>query len=67
MVYSTAEVFQHSRNEMQPPEVFCKKGALKNLKNFIGKYLCWNLFLIKCQAFRPATLSKRDSDAGAFQ
>ena len=33
------------------PPVFCKKGALKNLQNFAGKYLFWSLFLIKLQAF----------------
>ena len=31
-----------------------KKGALKNFANFGGKYLCWNLFLITFQPFRPA-------------
>ena len=34
------------------PPVFCKKGALKNLQNFAGKYLFWSLFLIKLQAFK---------------
>ena len=24
-----------------------KEGALKNLRNFTGKHLCWSLFLIK--------------------
>ena len=32
-------------------EMFCKKSALKNLINFIGKHLCWSLFLIKLQAW----------------
>ena len=31
-------------------EMFCKKGALKDFVNFIGKHLCWSLFLIKFQA-----------------
>ena len=44
-----------SRNEQrQPPEVFCKENILKNFANFIGKHLCWILFLIKLQVFRPA-------------
>ena len=34
----------------QPPEVFCKKCALKSFANFTGKHLCWSLFLIKLQA-----------------
>ena len=39
-----------------------EKGTLKNFENFTGKHLCWRLFLIKLQAFRPATLLKRDSN-----
>ena len=27
----------------QPPEMFCKKGVLKNLTNFTGKHLYWSL------------------------
>ena len=40
----------------QPPEVFCKKGVLKNLANFTGKHLCSSLFLIL----------KRDSNTPIF-
>ena len=32
-------------------EVFCKKGVPKIFVNFIGKHLCWSLFLIKLQAW----------------
>ena len=28
--------------------------------------MCWSLFLLKLQAWRPTTLLKRDSDTGAF-
>ena len=42
--------------QKQPPEVFCKKVALKNFAIFTGKHLCWNLFLIKLQAFRSPGL-----------
>ena len=28
------------------------------------KYLCWSLFLINLQAYKPATLSQRDSNTG---
>ena len=52
--------------QKQPPKVFCKKGVLKNFAHFTGKHLCWSLFLIQLQVFRPATLLKRDSNAGAF-
>ena len=48
----------------QPPEVFCKKGALKNFAYFTGKQLCWNLFLIKLQAWGSVTFLKRDSNTG---
>ena len=30
-----------------PQKQFLKIGALKNFAIFIGKHLCWNLFLIK--------------------
>ena len=38
-----------------------KAVSPKNFTIFSGKYLCWGLFLIKLQAFRPATILKRDS------
>ena len=37
-----------------------KKAALKNLAIFTEEHLCWSLFLIKLQAFRPASLLTRD-------
>ena len=43
-----------------------KKGLLKNFTIFIGKHLCWSLFLIKLQALRPVTLLKEDSNTGVF-
>ena len=33
--------------QKQPTEVFYKKGVLINFAVFIGKNLCWSLFLIK--------------------
>ena len=45
--------------QKQPPEAFCKEVVHKNFANFIGKHLFWSLFLIKLQAFRPATLLKK--------
>ena len=35
-----------------------KMAILKNSAISTGKHLCWNLFLIKLQAFTPATLLK---------
>ena len=52
--------------QKQSPEVFCKKGVLANCAMFIGKLMSWSLFLIKFQAFRPATLLRRDSNTGVF-
>ena len=41
------------------PEVFCKKGVLRNFTKFTGKHLCArDSFLMKVQA-RPATLLKK--------
>ena len=41
-------------------------GVLKIFSNFTGKHLCWSLFFTKFQAFRHATLLKRDSYTGVF-
>ena len=38
------------------PEVFFKKGVLKNFAKFTGKHLCQSLFLY----LKPATLFKKD-------
>ena len=32
--------------QKHPPEVFHKKGALKNFAYFIGRNLCWSVFYI---------------------
>ena len=45
---------------------FFKIGVPKNFEIFTGKNLRVSLFLIKLQALRPATLSKRDSNTGVF-
>ena len=46
--------------------MFFKRDVLKSFTNFAGKDLCWSLFLIKLQTFRPATLLKKDSSTGVF-
>ena len=38
-----------------------KIGILKSFAIFIEKQLRWSFFLIKLQAFSPATLLERDS------
>ena len=40
-------------------QMFSKTGALKNFAIFTGKNLCWSLFLIKFQDWRPAFLFKK--------
>ena len=46
---------------------FSVKVVLKNLANFIVKTLCRSLFLINLQAWRHATLSKRDPNTGSMK
>ena len=42
------------------------KPVLKNFAIFTRKRLCWSLFLVKLQAFRPAILLKRNSSTTVF-
>ena len=44
--------------------MFFEIDGLFNFAIFTGKHLCWGLFLIKLQNFRPATFLKRDSNTG---
>ena len=46
--------------------MFFKIGFLKNFAILTGKHLYQSLFLIKLQAFRFATLFKRDPNARVF-
>ena len=43
-----------------------KTSVIKNFAIFTGKRLCWSLFLIKLQAFRSATLIRKDSNTDVF-
>ena len=45
-----------SEIQKQPPEMFYKKGALKNFTKFTGKHLCQSLFFNKVAGLRRATL-----------
>ena len=56
----------HGISRSSLPDVFCKKAPLKTYSKFTGKHLRWSLFLIKLQAFRLATLLKKDSNTGVF-
>ena len=45
--------------QKQPPEVFCKKGVLRNLTKFTGKHLCQNLFFPQaCNLIKKETLAQ---------
>ena len=41
------------------PDVFCKKGVLRNFAKFTGKHLCQSLFFNKVAGLSPATLLKK--------
>ena len=43
------------------PEVFCKRGVLRNLVKFTGKHLRQSLFFNKIAGLRPATLAKKET------
>ena len=47
-------------------KVFYKKTVLKNFTIFTENTYVGVSFSLKMQAFRPATLSKRDSNRGVF-
>ena len=38
-------IYFSKTTQKQSPEVFCKKGVLKNFAKFTGKHLCQSLFL----------------------
>ena len=48
------------------PEVFCKKGALRNFAKFTVKHLCQSLFFNKVAGLRRQLYWKRDSGTGLF-
>ena len=56
---------QPSEVKRQSPEGFCKKGILKNFKNFTEKHLRWSLF-DKVANLQPERFLKRDSNSNAF-
>ena len=41
------------------PDVFCKKGVLRDFAKSTGKHLCQSLFFNKVAGLRPATLLKK--------
>ena len=64
--YNTDACKDPSDYRSSRPEVFCKKGVLRNFAKFTGKQLCQTLFFDKVASLRPETLLKRDSGTGVF-
>ena len=54
-----------SKSRSSRPEVFCKKGVLRNFTKFTGKHLCQSLFYNKVAGLLQLYY-KRDSDTGVF-
>ena len=59
--YSEKRYFlsEHLDFQKQPPEVFRKKGVLRNFTKFTGKHLCQSHFFNKVVGLRPTTLLKK--------
>ena len=53
-----SEQFMVMWKEERPPELFFKKGVLRNFAKFTGKHLCLSLFFDKVTGLRSATLLK---------
>ena len=54
---------QQFNQQKQPPEVFCKKGVLRNFASFTGRHLCQSLFFNKvaggaCNFVKKETLAQ---------
>ena len=62
----TLSPFYFTSLQKQSPVLFYKKVVLKYFAIITEKHLFWGLFLIKLQAFSPATLLKRNSNTAAF-
>ena len=64
LVLRPATLLKRYRSSHQKCSI--KRAVLKNFSIFTGKHLCRSRFLLKLWAFRPATLSKRNSNTGVF-
>ena len=51
--------YKNTEDRRSSPEVFCKKGVLRNFTKFTGKHLCQSLFFNKVAGLRPAFLLKK--------
>ena len=57
MIIDLPKVFRNNTSVVRSsrPEVFCKKGVLRNFAKFTGKHLRQSLFFNKVAGLRPAT------------
>ena len=58
------ETFSMELFQKQPPEVFCKKGVLRNFAKFTGKHLCQSLFFNKVAG--ACNFIKKETPAQVF-
>ena len=57
--FSNIGTYRNTQCWSSCPEVFNKKGFLRNFLKFTGKHLCQSLFFTKVAGQKPATLTKR--------
>ena len=62
---SISDVSQGSEKN-QSPDVFFKKGVLKNFAKFTGKHQCQSLFFDNLQGLGLQLYLKKDSGSGVF-
>ena len=58
-VYILKDICLTNFIKKQPPEVFCKKGVLRNFAKFTGKHLCHRLLFNKVAGLRLTNLLKK--------
>ena len=59
IVYTSFHSFYFHVSRNSRPDVFCKKGVLRNFPKFTGKHPCKSLFFNKVADLRPETLLKK--------
>ena len=65
----TSSLFDSLTDTSSRPEVFCKKGVLRNFAKFTGKYLCQRLFFNKVAGLRrnyQEHLFSQNTSGGCF-
>ena len=65
-IFFSLEFNGEHKTRSSRPEVFCKKGVLRNVTKFTGKHLCQSLFFNKLQTQGLQPYSTRDFGTGIF-